>query len=56
MRKIGSFFAALAGVIAFASSANASVSDCKSIADPMKRLACYDKAANAPARSGNRRP
>jgi hypothetical protein len=26
-------------------------SDCSSIADPMKRLACYDKAANAAAPS-----
>jgi hypothetical protein len=43
MKKIGIFLAVLAGVVALASSANAS--ECQSIADPMKRLACYDKAA-----------
>jgi hypothetical protein len=41
--------AVLAGVVALTSSANASFADCSSIADPMKRLACYDKAANAAA-------
>jgi hypothetical protein len=50
MKKIGIFLAALAGVVTLASSANAS--NCKSIADSMKRLACYDKADSAPAPSG----
>jgi hypothetical protein len=50
MKKIGIFLAALVGVVTLTSSANAS--NCKSIADPMQRLACYDKAdsAAAPAR------
>ena len=52
VRKIGLFFAVAWAAVAFASSASASFSDCRSIADPVKRLACYDKAANAPARSG----
>lgn len=43
------FLAVLAGLAALTSSANASFSDCRSIADPMQRLACYDKAAKAPA-------
>jgi hypothetical protein len=51
MKKIRMVLAVLAGVVALASSANASSSDCSSIADPMKRLACYDKAANAAAPS-----
>jgi len=40
---------ALAVTAAFTltSAAHAAVSDCKSIADPMQRLACYDRAANA---------
>jgi Putative beta barrel porin-7 (BBP7) len=48
------FLDVLAGVVALAlaSPANASVSDCRSIADPMKRLACYDRTANAAAPSG----
>ena len=50
MKKIGMVLAALASVVA-TSSANAAFSDCSSIADPGKRLACYDKAANAAARS-----
>jgi len=49
MKKIGIFLAALAGAVTLASSANAS--NCKSIADSMKRLACYDKADGAPAPS-----
>jgi hypothetical protein len=49
MKKIGIFLAALAGVVTLASSANAS--SCKSIADSVKRLACYDKADSAPAPS-----
>jgi hypothetical protein len=52
MKKTGIFLAVLAGVVAFTSSANASFSACQSIADPIKRLACYDKAANATAPSG----
>ena len=49
MKKIGIFLAVLAGVVTLASSANAS--NCKSIANSMKRLACYDKADSAPAPS-----
>jgi len=45
-------FAAVAGVVATTSSADASSSACRSIADPMKRLACYDNAANVTAPSG----
>ena len=55
MKKMGVIFLdVLAGVIAFAlaSTSQASASDCKSIADSMKRLACYDRAANAAAPSG----
>ncbi len=37
--------------LALVSSADASVADCRSIADPMKRLACYDKSAGATAHS-----
>jgi Putative beta barrel porin-7 (BBP7) len=51
MKKIGMGLAVLASVTALTSSANAASSDCPSIADPMKRLACYDKAANAAVRS-----
>jgi hypothetical protein len=36
-------------VVALTSPANAAASNCKPIADPMKRLACYDSAANAGA-------
>jgi hypothetical protein len=49
MKRIEMVLAVLAGVVALTSSANASFADCSSIADPMKRLACYDKAANAAA-------
>jgi Putative beta barrel porin-7 (BBP7) len=52
MKKIGIFLAVLASVVVFTSSANASFSACQSIADPMQRLACYDKAAKATAPSG----
>jgi hypothetical protein len=53
MRKLGIILAGLAGVVAFASSANAaSFSACQSITDPTQRLACYDQAAKAPAASG----
>lgn len=53
MKKTGTIFLALlGGTIAFSSAANASSSACRSIGDPMKRLACYDKAANVPAPSG----
>jgi hypothetical protein len=51
MTKIGIVLAVLGGVVVLTSSANAAFSECSSIADPMKRLACYDKAANAAARS-----
>ncbi len=51
MKKIGMVLAVLASVVALTSSADASYSDCSSITDPMKRLACYDKAANTAARS-----
>ena len=36
-------------VVAVTSSAHAATPDCKPIADPMKRLACYDSSANAGA-------
>jgi len=42
MEKTGVFLAVLMGLVTLTSSANAS--NCRSIADPMKRLACYDKA------------
>lgn len=47
MKKIGIFLAVLAGVGTLTSSANAS--NCRSIADPAQRLACYDKADGAAA-------
>jgi hypothetical protein len=50
MKKTGIFLAVLAGVVILTSSANAS--NCKSIADAMKRLACYDKADGVGAPSG----
>jgi hypothetical protein len=41
------------GVVGLASSsANAAPSDCRSIVDPMKRVACYDKAVDATLPSG----
>ncbi|HLG85151.1 MAG TPA: BBP7 family outer membrane beta-barrel protein [Bradyrhizobium sp.] len=49
MKKIGGLLAISAGAVALASSANAASSKCLSIADPMTRLACYDKAAGAPS-------
>ena len=52
MKKTGVFLAVLACAVAFVSSADASFVGCQSIADPMKRLACYDKAANAVAPKG----
>ncbi len=51
MKKMGIFVAVSSCAIAFTSPANASFAACQSIADPMKRLACYDKAANAAAPS-----
>ncbi len=51
MKEIGMVLAGLASVVALTSSANAAFSGCLSIADPMKRLACYDKAASAAAHS-----
>jgi hypothetical protein len=51
MKKIQRLLAVLAAVVALTSSANAFSSACSSIADPTERLACYDKAANAGARS-----
>lgn len=52
MKKAGIRLAVLACVVVFTSTANASFVACQSIADPMKRLACYDKAATATAPSG----
>ena len=49
MRKVGILVAVLASAVTFTSSANASFLACQSIAEPMKRLACYDKASNATA-------
>jgi hypothetical protein len=51
MKKIGTLLAVLTGAVALAPSANA-FSDCRTIADAMKRLACYDEAAGATAPSG----
>jgi hypothetical protein len=52
MKTMEILLAGLASVVAFVSSANAaSFSACQSIADPMQRLDCYDKAAKAPAPS-----
>ncbi len=49
MKTRGILLAVLASPLAFISSANAaSFSACQAIADPMQRLACYDKAAKAP--------
>ena len=50
------FLGVWASVVALVSSANASFSSCQSIIDPMKRLACYDKAANATRPSGKTVP
>lgn len=52
MRGNGTSIAVLAGMVGLtSSSANAALSGCKSIAAPMERLACYDKAnAAAPSR------
>jgi hypothetical protein len=48
MKKDGLIFlAVLGGAAVVGSSAQASSSACRSIAEPMARLACYDKAANA---------
>jgi hypothetical protein len=49
VKKIGLFLAVLASAATLASSADAS--KCKSIADSVQRLACYDKADAAPAPS-----
>jgi hypothetical protein len=47
-----------AGLVAIAltSPSKASAADCKPIADPMKRLACYDSAANAAPRTASVSP
>jgi hypothetical protein len=52
MKRIGIVLAGLAGVAVFTSSADASSSACRSISDPMKRLACYDNAASVTVPSG----
>jgi len=49
MRRIILLVAASAAVSAFSVSAPAQTGECRSIADPATRLACYDKAAPAPA-------
>jgi hypothetical protein len=49
MRPIILLAAASAAVSAFSVSAPAQTSECRSIADPTARLACYDKATPAPA-------
>jgi hypothetical protein len=51
MRRIILLVAASAAVSAFSVSAPAQIGECRSIADPAARLACYDKAAPAPAAS-----
>jgi len=48
-RAIFLLVAAAAAVSAFSVSAPAQTGECRSIADPAARLACYDKAAPAPA-------
>ncbi len=48
-RETAILLAVLACSGAFASSAHASISACRSIPDPARRLACYDKAADAAA-------
>lgn len=55
MKRLGIVVAVLAGGVVFTSSANASSSSCRSIVDQMKRLACYDKAADATAPLGTAR-
>src|SRR5579872_4979816 len=52
MKKTSVFLAALACAVGFSPRAHASFLGCQSIAEPMKRLACYDKAANATAPRG----
>jgi hypothetical protein len=49
MRLIALLVAAFGAVCALAVSALAQTGECRSIADPAARLACYDKAAPAPA-------
>ena len=49
MRPILLLVAASAAVSAFSASAPAQTGECRSITDPTARLACYDKAAPAPA-------
>jgi len=39
------FFAVLVAICAMSQTASAQVPDCKSIADPGRRLACYDNAS-----------
>ena len=52
MRPIILLVAASAAVSAFSVSAPAQTGECRSIADPAARLACYDKATPAPANAG----
>jgi hypothetical protein len=49
------FFAALVAICAMSQTASAQVPDCKSIADPGPRLACYDNAT-PPAMSAAAKP
>ena len=51
MRRIILLVAASAAVSSFSVSAPAQTGECRSIADPAARLACYDKAAPAAAAS-----
>ena len=54
MKTFEIFLGVFAGAITLSSAANAAFAECQAIADPMQRLACYDKAANATTPS--RRP
>jgi hypothetical protein len=49
-------FALLVAICALSQTAIAQTPDCKSIADPGRRLACYDKAAPPPASSAAAKP
>jgi BRCT domain type II-containing protein len=50
------FIVAFVAICALSQSASAETLECKSIADTGKRLACYDKAASAPASSATAKP
>ena len=49
MGPIVKFVAGIAAICALSETATAQTGRCRSIADPAARLACYDKAASAPA-------